>query len=187
MHQATSKENKRATRQNELSGQRRRPRHGQGRVQEQLRRRATGGMPLTTTMTTSTVTSAGYPPPGQQISSPPGPAQTKGVSGDTRSNYNEGDQTPNGNKGESPTRLTQTTMPTSKATSREWEGVATKALPSMGGSPKTNEHWGHARDQGVPSPGTWENQKSAGGRGHRPRARLARPRRGGPSQERRLP
>ena len=77
-------------------------------------------------------------PPGQQISLPPGPAQTKGVIGDTQGNYNEGGQTPHGDKGESPMRSTQTTMPTSKATSREWEGVATKALPLRGGSPKMN-------------------------------------------------
>ena len=62
-----------------------------------------------------------------------------------------GGQTPDGDKGKSPTRSTQTTMPTSKATSREWGGEATKAPPSMEGSPKTNQHRGHARDWGEAS------------------------------------
>jgi len=93
-------------------------------------------MTLTTTTTTSTVTSAGYPPPGQQISLPPGPAQTKGGRGDTQGNYNEGGQTPDGDKGKSPTRSTQTTMPTSKATSREWGGGGDQGTAFDGGQPQ---------------------------------------------------
>jgi hypothetical protein len=93
---------------------------------------------VTTTTMTSTVTSAGYPPLGQQISSPPGLVQTKGVSGDTWGNYNVGGQTPNRDKGGIPNEVDSNNNANVQSNITGVGGGGDQGTAFKGGSPKTN-------------------------------------------------
>ena len=100
------------------------------------------------TPSTTTVTTVGYLPPGQQIYSRPGPARTKGEGEKIRVRTNLGGTTPDGDWATSPTRSTTTNTPTSIATSQEWVGGgATKVQCKTRGSPTTNRDRGPTRDR----------------------------------------